>query len=142
VRWLAAALVATACGSSSPPAREPVGSLAPRADDEMDPDARHTACGDAIAQVERLAGDLAVDGFAGLTSRVQWQEACPRFSPWVRRCLVLSTTRDELSSCAPENEPWSRRHEFGQVPPDEKAQFLDCVDRAANRPELARCGYL
>ena len=138
VAALAALLVAAACAGggsrSSESGRRSPGS---------------TTCGEAIDRVEHLAGDLArgtlagpISGFEGLGSRRRWREACAsHFTPWVRRCLVLSNVRQELSSCTPGNEPWSRRHEFGHVPPEEKRAFEDCVNTANDRRALMRCGY-
>ena len=107
-----------------------------------------TTCTEAIDHVEALAGDLdrgltagPIAGFEGLTSRRRWREACAHFSPWVRRCLLVSTVRQELSSCTPASEPWSRRHDPGQVPEDEQEDFLTCVNASANRMTLSRCGY-
>jgi len=107
-----------------------------------------TTCAETLDHIEALAGDLdrgltagPIAGFEGLSSRREWREACAHFSPWVRRCLFLSTVRQELSSCEPGSEPWSRRHEFGDVPPDEKEQFLSCVNASVDRRELSRCDY-
>jgi hypothetical protein len=143
-----AAVAACGGGSSEPPDR-PVGSLAPRADDELEPRSRTTTCAAALARVEELVGgDLGralavapISGFDRLATREAWQGGCPRFSPWVRRCLVLSTAREQLATCSPENEPWSRRHEFGGVPPDEAARFLACIDGAQDRAAFDLCGY-
>lgn len=82
-----------------------------------------------------------ISGFEGLNSRRRWREACAHFSPWVRRCIVLSNVRQEVSSCAPGNEPWSRRHELGHVPPEERREFERCVGAANSRRELMRCDY-
>ena len=107
-----------------------------------------TTCTEAIDHVEALAGDLdrgltagPIAGFEVLTSRRRWREACAHFSPWVRRCLLVSTVRQELSSCTPASEPWSRRHDPGQVPEDEQEDFLACVNASGNRMALSRCGY-
>lgn len=110
--------------------------------------ARPTTCTEAIDHIEALAGDLdrgltagPIAGFEGLTSRRRWREACAHFSPWVRRCLFLSTVRQELSSCTPAAEPWSRRHDPGEVPEEEREEFLACVNGSASRMALSRCGY-
>ena len=107
-----------------------------------------TTCTEAIDHIEALAGDLdrgltagPIAGFEGLTSRRRWREACAHFSPWVRRCLLVSTVRQELSSCTPASEPWSRRHDPGRVPEDEEEEFLACVNASSNRLALSRCGY-
>lgn len=136
-------------GSTAPGGEEEMDSLAPRAEDELAPGPRkHTTCSEAINRVEDLAGDLdrgltagPIAGFESLTSRVAWLEACPRFSPWVRRCLYLSTSRAELTSCEPGNEPWSREHDIAGPSAEDRAAFEDCVDRARDRRELARCQY-
>jgi hypothetical protein len=133
VAAIAAGILAAACAGGSGTSRQR---------------ARHTTCGEAIDRVEQLAGDLdrgtlagPISGFEGLNSRRRWREACAHFSPWVRRCIVLSTVRQEISSCTPGNEPWSRRHEFGHVPPEEKRAFESCVEAANDRRALLRCGY-
>ena len=107
-----------------------------------------TTCTEAIDHIEALAGDIdrgltagPIAGFEGLTSRRRWREACAHFSPWVRRCLLVSTVRQELSSCTPASEPWSQRHDPGQVPEDEKEDFRSCVNASDNLMALSRCGY-
>ena len=139
VRRVAAAatllFAATACaGGSGSKSRRPSGTV---------------TCGEALDRIEQLTGnDLdygsmagPISGFEGLNSRRRWREACAHFSPWVKRCIVLSNVRQEVSSCAPGNEPWSRRHEFGHVPPEEKREFESCVSAANSRRELMGCGY-
>jgi hypothetical protein len=135
VAALAALLVAGACGGgrSSESRRRSPGT---------------TTCNQVLNRVEELAGDLdngmtagPISGFEALTSRRRWREACPHFSPWVRRCMVLSAVRQELSSCTPSNEPWTRRNESGQVPPEERREFEACVNTANDRRALMRCGY-
>jgi hypothetical protein len=108
----------------------------------------HTTCGATLDRVEQLAGDLdlgfeagPISGFEGLTSRRLWREACAHFSPWVRRCMVLSTVRQELSSCEPSNEPGSRRYDMTGPPPEEEADFVACVEGSHDRRALARCEY-
>lgn len=123
------------------------GGSSPRTEEERRA-ARTTTCTEALDHIEALAGDLdrgltagPIAGFEGLTSRRRWREACAHFSPWVRRCLLVSTVRQELSSCTPASEPWSRRHDPGQVPEEEEDAFLACVNTSGNRMALSRCGY-
>jgi hypothetical protein len=140
--WLAVAVLAvlaalvalSGCGGSASPRRNST--------------PRPTTCTEAIDHIEALAGDLdrgltagPIAGFEGLSNRRRWREACAHFSPWVRRCLLVSTVRQELSSCTPASEPWSRRHDPGRVPEEEEEEFLACVNASGNRMALSRCGY-
>lgn len=116
--------------------------------DRRKPHHEHTTCGATLDRVEALAGDMdrgflagPISGFEALTSRRLWREACAHFSPWVRRCMVLSTVRQELSSCAPSEEPGSRRYDMTGPPPEEEAAFVACVEGSNSRRELARCQY-
>ncbi len=108
----------------------------------------HTTCAATLDRVEQLAGDLdrgltagPISGFERLSSRRLWREACAHFSPWVRRCMILSTVRQELSSCEPANEPWSRRYDMTGPSPEEEAAFVACVEQSNDRRALARCQY-
>jgi hypothetical protein len=107
-----------------------------------------TTCAATLDRVEQLAGDMdrgfaagPISGFERLDSRRLWREACAHFSPWVRRCMVLSNVRQELSSCEPANEPWARRYDMTGPSPEEKAAFLACVEGSNDRRALARCQY-
>src|SRR5689334_3817828 len=90
-----------------------------------------------VDHIETLGGgDLAahpIDGFATLTTRERWLDACPRLSPWSRRCLELSTTREQLPDCSPDHEPWSRSHDFSGPPDADRKRFLACVAAATTR---------
>lgn len=145
---VALAILGCGGGAAQKPA-EPVAPLTPRADDELAPGSRSTTCSAALARVEELAGgDLSralasgpIAGWEGLRTRERWFEACGRFTPWVRRCLVLSTVRDELATCEPGSEPWSRKYDIAGPPPDVQRGFDDCVNRATDRAALTQCDY-
>lgn len=100
-----------------------------------------TQCDEVVAGALLAAQEGPVPGWERLSSEGQWREACETFSPWVRRCIVLSKAREELASCTPGNEPWSRAHEFGGVPEAEKEAFLGCVEQAQDRAGLEKCDY-